>query len=68
MPVMTAKKLLELIKKQGFIVRRTTKGHYVVVDPRTGIDTNGRFAIGHGSNKGIVLGCYVKNVLRAIGL
>ena len=68
MAVMTEKKLLELIKKSGYETRRTAKGHYVVVDPKTGLDTDGRFAVGHGRNKGMVLDCYVKNVLKAIGL
>ena len=68
MPVMSKRKLLALIKDQGFTVRRTRKGHFVVVDPKTGLDTDGRFAVGHGSNKQMVLSCYVKNVLKAIGL
>ena len=67
MAVLTVAKLLELIKEHGFSVRRTDKSHYVVVDAE-GKDTDGRFAVGHGKNKGMVQHHYVNDVLRAIRL
>lgn len=67
MSAMTEKKLLELIKKQGFSVQRTSKGHYLLVNP-DGKATVIMFAVGHGSNKGMVNAPYVKRVLMAIGL
>jgi predicted RNA binding protein YcfA (HicA-like mRNA interferase family) len=67
MPAMTEKKLLALIKEQGFSVKRTTKGHYQLIN-RVGEETAVMFAVGHGSNKGMVNAPYVKRVLMVIGL
>jgi predicted RNA binding protein YcfA (HicA-like mRNA interferase family) len=67
MPAMIEKKLLELIKKQGFSVRRTTRGHYQLVNA-DGMVTPVMFAVGHSSNKGMVNAPYVKRVLVAIGM
>ena len=64
---MTEKKLLELIKKQDFSVRRTAKGHYQLINP-DGKATPVMFAVGHGGNKGMVNAPYAKRVLMAIGL
>lgn len=67
MPAMTEKKLLRLIKKQGFSVQRTSRGHYQLITP-TGSATAVTFAVEHGSNIGMVNAPYVKRVLKAIGL
>ena len=67
MPAMTEKKLLGLIRSQGFSVKRTSKGHYQLISP-DGSATTVTFAVGHGSNIGMVNAPYAKRVLRAIGL
>ena len=67
MPALTETKLLGLIKKQGFSVQRTSKGHYQLVRS-DGTATVVTFAVGHGSNVGMVNAPYVKRVLKAIGL
>jgi predicted RNA binding protein YcfA (HicA-like mRNA interferase family) len=67
MPAMTEKKLLGLIKQQGYSVQRTSKGHYQLIRP-DGSATPVTFAVGHGSNVGMVNAPYVKRVLKSIGL
>jgi len=65
MGAMTERKFLALIKSRGFSIRRTSRGHYRLVDPN-GSSTPTVFAIGHGSNRGMVESSYVKKVLQEI--
>jgi predicted RNA binding protein YcfA (HicA-like mRNA interferase family) len=67
MPAVPVRKLLKLIKNQGFTVERTSKGHYQLIAP-DGKATVIMFAVGHGSNKSMVNAPYAKRVLLAIGL
>jgi predicted RNA binding protein YcfA (HicA-like mRNA interferase family) len=64
---MPEKKLMKLIKEQGFSVVRTNKGHYQLINP-DGSATPVTFAVGHGGNREMVNAPYVKRVLMAIGL
>lgn len=65
MAAMTERKFLALIKSRGFSIRRTSSGHFRLVDPN-GKTTATVFAVGHGSNKGMVESAYVKKVLQEI--
>lgn len=65
MAAMTESKLLSIIKKRGFSVSRTSKGHFRLIDPN-GKFTGVFFAVGHGSNDGMVNAPYVKRILEAI--
>jgi len=52
------------LKNQGYSVERTNQGHYWVIRPDGGKLIN--FAVGHGSNKGMVLDAYVREVRKAV--
>ncbi len=65
MAAMTERKFLALIKSRGFSIRRTSSGHYCLIDP-LGNSTPAFFAIGHSHNKGMVAPKYVKRVLQEI--
>ena len=64
MPALTEKAMLDEIKAAGCSVKLTSKGHYLVVDA-TG-KVVGSFAVGHGSNKGMVNAPYVSKVRKAL--
>ena len=64
MPALTVKAMLNEIKRAGCTVKKTKKGHYLICD------SNGKtisgFAVGHGSNKGMVNASYVAKVRKAL--
>ena len=65
MPV-NFRKFQKDLRKNGYSVVMTSKGHYWVVRPDGG--KLEAFAVGHGRNKGEVLDVYIKAVEKAIEL
>lgn len=64
MPALTEKEMLREIKSAGCSVKRTAKGHYLVLDSLGNVIES--FAVGHGANKGMVNAPYVSKVRKAL--